>query len=146
MGTSVLGACGARRRAICMARMARAVPLLACLVLFTLLYALRLHSSSSSQQPLENQHPAEPSEYTKHTYYGRASATLLYGPTKLLRAAVGFVSDSVYSEFIRSMPIVCVDVAIMSRNHKILLVKRHNEPVRGVDWWTGGRLFKGETF
>ena len=78
---------------------AQAVPLLACLVFFTMLYTLRLRSSS--QQPPESQHPAEPSEYTKRTYYGRASATLLYGPTKLLRAAAGFVSDSVYSEFIR---------------------------------------------
>ena len=52
-----------------------------------------------------------------------------------------------YAAFVKSMPIVCVDV-LLTRNSDgaALLVLRHSEPVRGLHWFPGGRLLFGETF
>ena len=47
--------------------------------------------------------------------------------------------------------ICCVDCLLVRYNHvmkrkECLLVKRSTEPVKGVWWLPGGRLWKGETF
>lgn len=53
------------------------------------------------------------------------------------------IDDTIYYNFLHYMPIVCVDVAICYM-HKILLIKRKNEPAKGEWWLPGGRLCKFE--
>ena len=60
---------------------------------------------------------------------------------------VPLLPGATYAAFVKSMPIVCVDV-LLTRNSDgaALLVLRHSEPVRGLHWFPGGRLLFGETF
>ncbi len=50
-----------------------------------------------------------------------------------------------YSEIIRVLPILCVDIIIKNINGEYLLVKRNNEPKKDEWWIIGGRVLKGET-
>lgn len=54
-----------------------------------------------------------------------------------------FIPSPLYQEILKSIPIACVDVAIMS-NGSILLVKRNDAPATGQWWLPGGRVLKGE--
>ena len=43
------------------------------------------------------------------------------------------------------MPILTMDIQILSQSGQILQVRRAQEPLKG-EWWTpGGRMYKGET-
>lgn len=55
-----------------------------------------------------------------------------------------WISDKTYRGFLASMPIACVDIAIVHRG-AVLLVKRKDAPARGQWWVPGGRVWKGET-
>ena len=89
----------------------------------------------------------EPAAYTRSVHYTRADHTLRYGDEGRLRAKVPLLPGATYAAFVKSMPIVCVDV-LLTRNSDgaALLVLRHSEPVRGLHWFPGGRLLFGETF
>ena len=89
----------------------------------------------------------EPAAYTRLVHYTRADHTLRYGDEERLRAKVPLLPGATYAAFVKSMPIVCVDV-LLTRNSDgaALLVLRHSEPVRGLHWFPGGRLLFGETF
>ena len=89
----------------------------------------------------------EPAAYTRSVLYTRADHTLRYGDEERLRAKVPLLPGATYAAFVKSMPIVCVDV-LLTRNSDgaALLVLRHSEPVRGLHWFPGGRLLFGETF
>ena len=50
-----------------------------------------------------------------------------------------------YVEIIKKIPILCVDLAIMNKYNKFLVVKRLNEPLAGEWWPPGGALWRGET-
>ena len=50
-----------------------------------------------------------------------------------------------YKKIIEVLPILCVDVVVRSKNGQCLLIKRANEPLKGVWWVIGGRVLKGET-
>ena len=50
-----------------------------------------------------------------------------------------------YKKIIEVLPILCVDVVVRSKNGQCLLIKRANEPLKGVWWVIGGRVMKGET-
>ena len=54
-----------------------------------------------------------------------------------------WISDKTYRGFLASMPIACVDIAIVHRG-AVLLVKRKDAPARGQWWLPGGRVWKGE--
>jgi len=54
------------------------------------------------------------------------------------------IPDSLYHQIITSIPIACVDIAIIARG-SVLLVKRNDPPAKGEWWFPGGRVFKGET-
>jgi colanic acid biosynthesis protein WcaH len=54
-----------------------------------------------------------------------------------------FIPDELYNRILDSVPIACVDVAIVARG-SILLVKRNDAPARGEWWVPGGRVWKGE--
>lgn len=54
-----------------------------------------------------------------------------------------WIPAEIYRQFLESMPIACVDVAIVHRG-AVLLVKRKDAPARGQWWVPGGRVWKGE--
>ncbi len=54
------------------------------------------------------------------------------------------IPDNIYDLIIFSIPIACVDVAIIARG-SVLLVKRNDLPAKGEWWLPGGRVYKGET-
>jgi len=61
-----------------------------------------------------------------------------------------FLPKDVYSKMVLDAVVCCVDCLIVRTNaagtKECLLVERSSEPVKGVWWLPGGRLFKGETF
>lgn len=68
-----------------------------------------------------------------------------------------FLPSDVYGALVRNAVVCCVDVVLVrkqsrtkeqgsSQKKECLLVQRSTEPVKGVWWWPGGRLLKGETF
>jgi len=57
----------------------------------------------------------------------------------------------IYGKIVRDVVVCCVDCLIVrsspiSGEKECLLVERSSEPIRGVWWLPGGRLFRGETF
>lgn len=57
---------------------------------------------------------------------------------------MNFIPQEDYNKILQTMPIACIDVAIVSQG-SILLVKRKDEPAKGEWWVPGGRILKGET-
>ena len=55
-----------------------------------------------------------------------------------------FIPNDEYKAIINKMPVLCVDV-ILRYKDQVLLVKRANEPCKGIYWPIGGRVHKGET-
>lgn len=53
------------------------------------------------------------------------------------------IPEFLYHQILRSLPIACVDIAIVARG-SILLVKRDDLPAKGEWWFPGGRVYKGE--
>lgn len=53
------------------------------------------------------------------------------------------IPEPLYRQILESLPIACVDVAIVHKG-AILLVKRADKPVQGEWWLPGGRVHKGE--
>jgi len=62
-----------------------------------------------------------------------------------------FLPKEFYGKMVQDCVICCVDCLIVRQNsltkqRECLLVERSTEPVQGVWWFPGGRMFKGETF
>lgn len=55
------------------------------------------------------------------------------------------ISEALYRQICRVMPIPCVDLLIADRQGRVLLVNRKNEPASGQWWFPGGRVYFGET-
>ncbi len=55
------------------------------------------------------------------------------------------IPDERYQEFCRTMPVACVDLIVVDRDGKVLLLLRRNHPARGQWWFPGGRVFYLET-
>ena len=55
-----------------------------------------------------------------------------------------FIEEKEYQKIMKSMPIFCVDFVFRCKD-KFLLIKRTQEPVKGVFWVIGGRLRFKET-
>ena len=54
-----------------------------------------------------------------------------------------FIPNELYYQILDSLPIACVDIAIVS-DGAVLMVKRKDAPARGQWWVPGGRVLKGE--
>lgn len=54
------------------------------------------------------------------------------------------IPNKLYKQIHQNMPIVCVDMVVVDKNNRFMLVKRANEPVKGRWWFAGGRVKKGE--
>lgn len=65
-------------------------------------------------------------------------------PGKSSKQKEGWISDELYKKILEVMPIPCVDVVVVSRG-EFLLGKRKNKPARGMWWFIGGRIMKGES-
>jgi colanic acid biosynthesis protein WcaH len=55
-----------------------------------------------------------------------------------------FITEREYRKIIKSIPIFCIDFLIKCKD-KYLLIKRTQEPLKGVYWVIGGRLMHRET-
>jgi colanic acid biosynthesis protein WcaH len=54
-----------------------------------------------------------------------------------------FIPNELYYQILESLPIACVDIAIVAQG-AVLLVRRKDPPARNEWWVPGGRVFKGE--
>ncbi len=50
-----------------------------------------------------------------------------------------------YTGILEVLPVLCVDIVAQNAGGEYLLIKRANEPKKGVWWVIGGRVLKGET-
>ena len=55
-----------------------------------------------------------------------------------------FIQANEYKKIIQKIPILCVDI-ILRHQDKVLLIKRSDEPCKGIYWPIGGRVHKGES-
>jgi colanic acid biosynthesis protein WcaH len=80
--------------------------------------------------------------------------SLFYGNEKELTnitEARKFLPKEIYGHLVRDTVVCCVDIVLVRHNEErsckeCLLVERSTEPAKGLWWWPGGRLLKGETF
>src|SRR5687768_7195207 len=54
------------------------------------------------------------------------------------------IPEGLYTEIVKRLPIVCVDVIVRSQG-RVMLVRRKNEPLSGEWWVPGGRVKHGES-
>lgn len=55
----------------------------------------------------------------------------------------GRIPEELYADIVDNIPIVCVDLVIYY-GHRVLLVKRKQEPLRGEWFFPGGRVLRNE--
>ena len=55
------------------------------------------------------------------------------------------ISEDLYSQIRKVMPIPCVDLLVQNEFGEVLLLKRADEPAKGEWWFPGGRVHYGET-
>jgi len=78
--------------------------------------------------------------------------SLFYGDVDALTTITDrrkFLPSDIYASLVRDAVVCCVDIVLVRKvksKKECLLVERSSEPVKGVWWWPGGRLLKGETF
>ena len=53
------------------------------------------------------------------------------------------IKEEIYSEIVKSIPIVCVD-AIIKKDNQFLVIQRKENPLKGEWWVPGGRVHLGE--
>jgi 8-oxo-dGTP pyrophosphatase MutT (NUDIX family) len=93
-------------------------------------------------------------------FYGDRTQLTTISPSRT------FLPKDVYATLVRDAVVCCVDIVLVrtttttttttasgedgapgtTTRRECLLVERSSEPVKGVWWWPGGRLLKGETF
>jgi ADP-ribose pyrophosphatase YjhB (NUDIX family) len=56
-----------------------------------------------------------------------------------------WIPEKLFSQIVRVLPIVCVDLLVYNRKNEILLLERRHEPAKGEWWFPGGRVHFGET-
>lgn len=55
-----------------------------------------------------------------------------------------YIPEKQYKQILNSTVNLCVDICL-KYNNKVLLIRRTEEPCKGVYWPVGGRIHKGET-
>ena len=61
-----------------------------------------------------------------------------------MREEVDFIPDALYTQIVKCLPIVSVEGLIVI-DGVLLFLRRNNEPVKGLWWFCGGRIRKGES-
>ena len=116
---------------------------------YVILFTGAVGRQTPPEQPVERiDSNIEAAAYTRSVFQEKDKFTLRYGdPSKVKDIVPVHASDEMYSAFVKSMPVMCVDTLLQrTSDQKVLLLKRVREPVKGVYWWPGGRLFFGESF
>lgn len=80
--------------------------------------------------------------------------SLFYGDVDSLTTITDkrkFLPSEFYGSMVRDCIVCCCDIVLVRYNHRLrrkecLLVQRSSEPAKGLWWWPGGRILKGETF
>jgi colanic acid biosynthesis protein WcaH len=78
--------------------------------------------------------------------------SLFYGDESALTTITDsrrFLPKEVYRIMVQHAVVCCVDVLVVRQSSgkmECLLVERSSEPAKGLWWFPGGRLWKGETF
>ena len=80
--------------------------------------------------------------------------SLFYGDRSVLTTITDrhkFLPNELYGNLVRDCIVCCCDIILVRTNpstqqKETLLVERGTEPVKGLWWWPGGRILKGETF
>ena len=127
-------------------RCPRCVPHAVAALIITALLVLNTSSGAETVQHGDAS-TVEAEPYTRDVSVHSEDHTHVYGvATSLRQPDRPLVPAATYSSFVANMPIVCVDVALTRSDGRVLLVKRHSEPVKGLYWWPGGRLLLGESF
>jgi hypothetical protein len=79
--------------------------------------------------------------------------SLFYGDVDELTTITNsrkFLPSDLYGKLVRDCVVFCVDIVLVRKTsdnkQECLLVKRSSEPAKGLWWWPGGRMLKGETF
>jgi ADP-ribose pyrophosphatase YjhB (NUDIX family) len=55
------------------------------------------------------------------------------------------IPEELYQQFRRSMPLACVDLIVVDRGFRVLLLLRKTHPACGEWWFPGGRVLYLET-
>ena len=55
-----------------------------------------------------------------------------------------FIPEKQYKQILNNAVNLCVDICL-KYNNKVLLIRRTEEPCKGIYWPVGGRIHKGET-
>jgi|APSaa5957512576_1039674.scaffolds.fasta_scaffold02000_7 colanic acid biosynthesis protein WcaH len=56
-----------------------------------------------------------------------------------------FIEEELYKKIVENVLIATVDIVVLSRDlKKLLLFKRENNPAKGIYYTPGGRIYKGE--
>jgi ADP-ribose pyrophosphatase YjhB (NUDIX family) len=55
------------------------------------------------------------------------------------------IPEELYQQFCRAMPLACVDLIVIDRGSRVLLLLRRNHPAFGEWWFPGGRVLYLET-
>ena len=50
------------------------------------------------------------------------------------------IPEDLYRKILSLMPVPCVDLLVVDRAQRVLLLKRRNEPAKGLWWVPGGRV------
>lgn len=80
--------------------------------------------------------------------------SLFYGDRTLLTTITQkrkYLPGEIYGAMVRDCIVCCCDIVLVRYNRELkqkecLLVERASEPAKGLWWWPGGRILKGETF
>lgn len=54
------------------------------------------------------------------------------------------IASDIYEIIKKNMPIPCVDLVVVDKDKKILMLKRKNDPAKGKWWFPGGRVHFNE--
>jgi len=99
-------------------------------------YSLFYSPSSSSSFPVGSGHPLT------HTCDDATMRRLTTVHPEYRRLPL-----ELYEQCVANLVIVCVDVILQRKSdRKLLLFLRRDPPAKGIWWWPGGRMFRGETF
>jgi len=56
-----------------------------------------------------------------------------------------YIEEELYDKIKSVMPIPCVDLVVINNQEEVLMLKRENEPAKGLWWFPGGRVHHNET-
>mmetsp|Transcript_16867 Transcript_16867/g.34722 ORF Transcript_16867/g.34722 Transcript_16867/m.34722 type:complete len:242 (+) Transcript_16867:63-788(+) len=110
----------------------------------TTLLATKLANQSKNTESARKNHGATIEGEDLSLFYGD------FTELTTITAARKFLPEDLYGKLVRDCVVFCVDIVLVRTTKdgkkECLLVKRSSEPVKGVWWWPGGRMLKGETF